>query len=180
MNQLFYRVVKSLVLVGLVACQSDPKKQEGVVVPYTGPQVVTQDMQVLFTDSARVTMRMTAKIQTILQNDDQEYQKGLFVTFFDENQKKESTIKADYAYFFKAKNEWKVTGNVEVLNIEKQQKLETQEMYWYPDKGDILVLEKDSVRITEPDQILWGNGLQAKDDFSTYKIKNVRGTKYLD
>jgi lipopolysaccharide assembly outer membrane protein LptD (OstA) len=32
------------------------------------------------------------------------------------------------------------------------------------------------VRITTPDEIIYGNGLEAKEDFSEYTIKKVTGT----
>ena len=123
---------------------------------------------------------MDTKLQVIQHNDDQEYPEGLFVTFFDDDEKISSTIKANYGYYFEKEDKWRLMGKVVVQNPKEGQKLETEEMYWMPTTHDILVEKKDSVTITKPDQILYGKGLTAKDDFSQYKISNPSGSQWVD
>lgn len=148
--------------------------------PYEGPQVVSSDLDVVFSDSAMVSMKMKAKTQIILQNDDQEFPDGIFVEFYNDKEVVYSVLKSNYAYFNQQKELWKIQGDVYVENLEKHQKLETQEMYWKPSTGDITVEKKDSVKITEPDQILFGKGLTAKDDFSYYKITDPSGFVFIN
>ena len=179
-----YKIVSLILFSLLVTSCSEQKKadsQDKVVrKPYSGPSLESEDLQVVYTDSAKLSMTMDTKLQIILHNEDQEYPHGLFVTFFDENEKINSTIKANYGYYFKDVDKWKLKGKVVVNNPEKGQKLETEEMYWMPASHDILVEKKDSVTITEPDQILSGTGLTAKDDFSHYKITNPIGFRWVE
>ena len=178
MKKLQFKLGSFCVLL-LFICACEVKKQDihELQEDYNGPKIFSKNVHTVFSDSAKKAMVMDAKEQVFLQNDDQEYPKGIFVTFYDDDEKVRSTIAADYAYFIKITNVWRLKGNVDVKNVEKEQRLETQEMIWKPRSGDIIVEDKDSVKITEPTQVLWGDGLVAKDDFSYYKIKNPRGFK---
>lgn len=147
---------------------------------YKGPSLESKDLNVVYTDSGLVSMTMITKEQIILHNEDQEYPKGLYVTFYDKNQEVSSTIKANYGYYYDQKDQWKLKGDVVVFNPLKGQKMETQRMFWTPKTQDILVETTDSVTITEPEQVLFGMGLKAKDDFSQYKITNPKGFRWVE
>jgi LPS export ABC transporter protein LptC len=169
----------TLISVLFLSCYEIKKGVSKKYEPYTGPQVIAHDLDVVFTDSARLNMKMKAKKQIIFQNEDQEFNDGFALEFYNEKEEIYSTLNSNYAYFDQAKNKWFIKGNVVVKNTEKGQMLETEELYWEPEKGDILVEDQHKVTITEPDQILYGMGLKAKDDFSYYKIKRVTGSKFL-
>lgn len=180
MKMLYFRLASLLVVVFIVsACFENKGLKHKRAMAYDGPQVVSTDLDVVFSDSAKTSMKMKAKTQIILQNDDQEFPDGIFVEFYNEKEEVYSILKSKYAYFNQQKDEWNIKGDVFVENTEKGQKLETQEMFWTPKSGDIRVEDKDKVTITEPDQILYGQGLTAKDDFSYYKIKKVTGSRFL-
>ena len=189
MRQLLYKLGSVICFLSFSACFSDEGNKIDAF-KYEGPNLTSFDLNVDYTDSARLTMNLIAKEQLIFENDNQEFPKGIFVTFYDEAEKISSTIKSNYAYYIVSEDKWKLTGDVLVDNKKKNEKLETQELYWQPEGYDTLVNneelivnitvdEKDSVKVTTPDQELKGNGLIAKDDFSYYKIKKVRGITYL-
>jgi len=189
MKQLLYKLGSIICFLSLSACFSDEGNKIEAY-KYEGPNLISYDLDVDYSDSARLTMNLLAKEQLIFQNDNQEFPKGIFVTFYNEEQKISSTIKSNYAYYTISKDKWKLTGNVVVDNQIKKEKLETEELYWEPKGYDtivndkklnvnITVNEKDSVTVTTPEQELTGDGLIAKDDFSYYKIKKVRGITYL-
>jgi LPS export ABC transporter protein LptC len=147
--------------------------------PYSGPQLIAENIEVFMSDSARPSMKMKAKKQIILQNEDQDFPLDFYVEFYNEKGVVYSKLKSNKAFLNKAKNEWKLTGDVYVDNFEKGQKLETEEMFWNLDTGDILVETKHKVKITEPGQVLNGQGLKAKDDFSYYKITKPTAISFL-
>lgn len=169
----------SLIALVFFSCYEVKKKDTKKFEPYTGPQVISNDLDVVFTDSARINMKMKAKKQIILQNEDQEFTDGFALEFYNKEEQMYSTLNSNYAYFDQIKNRWLIRGNVVIKNTEKGQMLETEELYWEPEKGDILVEDQHKVTITEPDQVLYGMGLKAKDDFSYYKIKKPTGMKFL-
>ena len=63
--------------------------------------------------------------------------------------------------------------NVRVLNI-KCEKLGTEELVWDQQKGRIYT--DKFVKITTPDQIITGEGMESDQTFSDWEIMNVSGT----
>jgi hypothetical protein len=47
------------------------------------------------------------------QNEDREFPEGVYMEFYDEFGKISSTLKANKAYYFKKKDQWRGQGNVE-------------------------------------------------------------------
>ncbi len=168
-----------LLSLAIISCSETKIKTYKKVDPYTGPQVISNDLDVVFTDSAKTSMKMKAKKQIILQNDNQEFTEGFALEFYNDDEKVYSTLNSNYAFYDQNLDKWHIKGKVVVKNTEKGQMLETEDLFWTPKSGSILVEDKHAVKITEPDQVLYGMGLQAKDDFSYYKIKKPTGMRFL-
>ena len=143
------------------------------VMPYEGPFLEIENMVTLYSDSAKVKVKVEAQRQLEFENGDSEFPEGVYVEFYDNNQKISSTLKADYAYYTKKENLYKATGDVEVNSYEKDQKLNTEELFWRQDKGEIYT--DKFVRIETAEEILLGEGLTATQDFSSYKILKPTG-----
>ena len=84
-----------------------------------------------------------------------------------------STLKANQAYFFKEENKWRGRGNVEVKNIEKQQQLNTEELFWKPDTKKIFTDKFVTIKLES--EVIYGIGLDAAQDLSYYTIKDPKG-----
>jgi hypothetical protein len=73
----FYKLaVAAFLALASISCFEAKQVIKKRSAPYTGPQIVSNDMDVLFTDSAKVSMKMKAKKQIILQSEDQEFPEG--------------------------------------------------------------------------------------------------------
>src|SRR5688572_2473910 len=171
--------LKSCSVLGLLAsvlflagCQTeirDPDKE----IKYKGPLLETHDVLTLYSDSAQVQVKVTAPLQQEYENGNSIFPKGLFVIFFQQAGRANSTLKANYAKFFKNKALYLVRGDVVIDNQAKKEKLLTEELYWDKQKGKIYT--EKFVRIETPTEILTGEGLEANQDFSKYKIKKPTG-----
>ena len=62
--------------------------------------------------------------------------------------------------------------NVEVIN-EKGDKLNTEHLTY--DMADGKLRSDEFVKITTADEIIYGTGLEANEDFSRYRIFNIKG-----
>jgi len=62
---------------------------------------------------------------------------------------------------------------VEVINLEKHQQLNTEELFWKPDTKKIFT--DKFVTITDHEDVLYGTGLPANQDLSDYHLKNTSG-----
>jgi LPS export ABC transporter protein LptC len=63
--------------------------------------------------------------------------------------------------------------NVVVIN-EKNEKLNTEHLIW--NEKTKKIYSDEFVKITTPDEIIYGTGFEADQDFSRYKIMNIKGT----
>ena len=160
--------------VWLFSCAEEEQSGERKV--YNGPLLINENVDVVYTDSARVKFKMQAAEQIKLQNEDEDFPKGMFLEFFDREEKKESTLIANYAYFNKQENRWFVKGDVVLNNFARNRILKSEELYWSSEKGEVWCDTSVRVIVQTPDQTLYGKGLKAKDDFSDYEIYKPTGS----
>jgi LPS export ABC transporter protein LptC len=140
---------------------------------YTGPLSEAEDVEMFYSESDHVKIKMTAKLVYEFINGDREFPKGLYLEFYNEAGQLESILKANQAYFFKEENKWRGRGNVEVKNIQKNEQLNTEELFWKPAQQKIYT--ESFVTIREQEDVLYGNGLDAKQDLSDYTITHPTG-----
>lgn len=145
---------------------------------YKGPEFVEYDIQSEFRDSSRLKLRMTTKEHRVLRSGDQEFRQEMFAEFFDANEKKTSTLKADYGRFYSSQQLWFFKGDVNLVNLESDERLMSEELYWNVNKE--MIYTDKFVKIKTPKYYLTGVGLEANQDFSKYKILKPKGKIYIE
>lgn len=172
--------ISGLAVLLLDSCQ---KQADEVVKPvsYTGPLIETENVLMLVSDSAKLRIRLKAPLEQDFENGDQIFPKGLSLTFLSEDGSKVvNTIEANYGKKEKAKSLYIVRGNVRVSNVEKQQRMNTEEAFYDTGKALIYTKETTEVRVTTPTEIMTGKGLTANQDFSLYTILTPTGIFYVN
>lgn len=99
--------------------------------------------------------------------------KGLKVDFYDDSLKVESTLTARTARYYTRSGNIIVRDSVVVIN-RRGEKLQTEELI-YNQSLERFYTEK-FVRITTGDQITYGEGMEANQDFTWFRIHKQRGT----
>ena len=140
---------------------------------YTGPLSEAEDVEMYYSDKDVVKVKMMARLLYEYQSGDREFPKGIYIEFFDEFGKLESTLKANEAYFFKNENQWRGRGNVEVRNVQKSEQLNTEELFWKPEEKRIFT--EKFVTIKQQNDVIYGEGLDAAEDLSWYTITKLSG-----
>jgi LPS export ABC transporter protein LptC len=140
---------------------------------YDGPQSEAEQVELYYSENERIKVKMLADLLYEFQSGDREFPKGIYIEFFTENGDLSSILRANHAYYFKKENKWKATGKVEVKNLAKNEQLNTEELYWLPAKEDIFT--ESFVTIRMQTEVIYGEGLEAKQDMSSYTIKNPQG-----
>jgi len=140
---------------------------------YTGPLQETFALELLHSDSAVIRIKLISAHQIVHQNHDQEYPEGIFLEIYNKSGDL-TTIKANRAYFTKETKIYQVEGDVELINNKEKQKLNTEELFWNPQEEKVYT-DRFVTIITEGEMIK-GEGLEANQDFSSYKILNPKGT----
>ncbi|GAB3542315.1 LPS export ABC transporter periplasmic protein LptC [Pontibacter brevis] len=147
----------------------DPDKEQ----KYTGPTMENHDVITLYSDSAKLLVKLQAPVQQEFESGDGVFPEGLFVEFYEQGEHVTSTLKANYGKQDRNQNLFEARGNVVVNNLKKQEKLETEELYW--DRRKARIYTDKMVKITSPEEVVIGQGLEANQDFSNYRIRKVTG-----
>jgi len=146
--------------------------------PYEGPLMEIDSMKTIYSDEAEVKVILRAPKQLALQVGDREFPNGVIVDFY-EGGEISSTLTSNYGRYFKETNKYVVSGNVIINELKDSKRLNTEELYWMPAEEKIVVKEDKQVIITTKTDVLKGTGLDAKQDFSTYKILHPTGETTL-
>jgi len=161
----------------LFACDTETATQVEKSI-YKGPMRTLDNAVIIHSDSGRIKAKVIAKKILNLQNEDREVPEGMFITFFEKNGTTSATLKADYAYYNSETKIWKAEGNVIVHNIENEETLKTEELFWDPASGDVNT--EKFVKIETPDEVITGTGLKAKQDFSSWSLKQPEGVFLIE
>lgn len=102
-----------------------------------------------------------------------EFPKGMKILFYDDSMSVNSQLKADYGIRYEKEGKMEAKRNVEVINV-KGEKLNTEHLIWDETKDSIYT--KAFVKITTGDEVMYGDGLESNQDFTKYRIKNIKGT----
>ncbi len=140
---------------------------------YEGPLQLAENVELFYTENQLIKVKMKAPLLYEFKTGDREFPKGIYLEFYDETGVLSSTLRADHAYYFKTEDKWRARGKVEVVNTEKNEQLNTEELFWFPAKEEIL--SEKFVTIRQQQTILYGEGLGAKQDMSTYSILKPQG-----
>jgi LPS export ABC transporter protein LptC len=158
----------------MMACNNTETKEP---LEYTGPLSEAENVELYMSEKDRVKVKMTADVAYEFQNGDREFPKGVFIEMFDVNGKVTSTLRANHAYYFKKEDHWRGRGNVELKDLVRIQQLNTEELFWKP-KDQKIYTEK-FVTIRQEGDVLYGEGLTAKEDLSEYVITHPTGDMEL-
>ncbi len=157
----------------MVAACSENETSIAEMKVYEGP--VREGRNVLMTYSEQSTRKVVLKAKLLLEFKDgnREFPEGLYIEFYDEEGKLSSTLESEKGYYYKNQNLWKATGNVVVESLEKNQQLNSEELFWKPD--DERIYTEKFVTIRLENEVIYGTGLESNQDFTNYDIKNPSG-----
>lgn len=102
-----------------------------------------------------------------------EFKEGFEVTFFDTGGDSVSFISANYGINYEKRQMLRARNDVIVKNYDTQEQLNTENLIW--DKQKKIIYTKSFVKITSPENVIFGDSLWAKEDFSYREIYNMRG-----
>ena len=139
------------------------------------PVESAKNIKIIFSDSAKVEVELTAPVMNhfATENPYMEMPKGFRAIFYNESLSEKSRVTADYGIRYEREQKMEARKNVVVIN-EKGETLNTEHLIW--DEGKEKLLSDEFVKITRTDEIIYGTGFEANQDFTKYKIFNIKGT----
>lgn len=106
-----------------------------------------------------------------------EFSEGIEVTSFNSSGEVSSVVTAERATNF-TKREIMVAKDSVIVRDSEGKMLQTELLTW--DKTEAKIYTDQFVKITTPTEILFGDGLEAAQDFSSYEILNIKGRIKID
>jgi LPS export ABC transporter protein LptC len=164
----------------LTGCENNLEQIKAFTAPEELPVVEAYHFETMYTDSGEV--RFFLKAPKLLQFDGDgrsyvEFPEGMELIKYDENQNVISSITADYAKNFEREEKWEAKNNVIATNAQGDT-LKTEHLIW-EERAEIIYTE-EFVRIIRSDQIITGIGFHSDQAMQNWRIKNPKGTIYIE
>lgn len=171
-NLLLYVFLNGMLTIG---CRNESEEIKKYERTHELPAEIVRDIKMQHTDSGRVTMKLNAPLvySYAASKPRKVLPKGIEVQFFSLDGKPETKLTAGYAINYEAEGKTEVRINVVVVN-EKGERLETQHLTW--DENSKSIFTEEFVTINTGEEILFGDGLVSNQEFTKYRIKNIKGT----
>jgi len=147
--------------------------ETSVPLDYTGPLKEGENIEMFYTEMDLIKTKMKAQKFFEYENGDREFPEGIYLEFYDEQGTITSTLRANSAYYFSEEDKWRGRGKVEIINIAKQEQLNTEELFWKQDTQRIFTDKFVTIKLAA--EVIYGTGLEAAQDLSDYTIKNPQG-----
>ena len=143
------------------------------------PIEVEINASIFYNDSAKTKFHLTApRIEDYGGSDPYiVYPKGLSIDAYDDSAHVNGHLDANYAIDHQNSKLVEADNNVRVVN-RKGEKLNTEQLFW--DQNKHKIYSNKYVTIQTAKQIIYGDGLVSNEEFTQYKITNIRGTIQLD
>ncbi len=145
------------------------------------PIIEAGNFETLVTDSGLI--RYYLKAPKLLRFDNEgksyyEFPEGIELIRYDANHKMESTLTADYAIQYLVEDKWEAKNNVVATNAAGDT-LKTEHLFYEVEAEKIYT--EEFVKIIQTNhQIITGIGLTSDQTMQNWKIKNPKGTIYID
>ena len=162
------------------ACEDNIEKIKAFSSPENLPVLEATNFETMFTDSGEVRFFLKAPKLLRFETDGKsfaEFPKGIELIKYDEKQNIISSITADYAKQFEKEKKWEAKNNVVATNAQGDT-LKTEHLIW--EEKEEKIYTEEFVRIVRTDQIITGIGFVSDQSLQNWRIKNPKGTIYVD
>jgi len=161
-------------LVAIYSCNDDAKIKQVVLKPSFATET-GEGVTLTYTDSGRVKAKIKTPLMQHFSLSPKPYTlmpKGVEGTFYDNKANIGSYAFADIGIYYEKEKYLVMKQNVKLINV-KGDTLSTEYLVW--DEAKEKIYTDKFVKITTPEQLIYGDGLVSNQDFTEYRITNVKG-----
>jgi LPS export ABC transporter protein LptC len=181
-KQNFRLFLSSLVMMAmvLVSCENDMMAVVKLSSKDSIPDVTIKKVHVQQSEEGRHSMELTAPRMISYQTKDAytEFPEGLRIVFFDSLMQPKTELTAKYGISWDSRRTMEARGDVVIRNFQKHEQLNTESLLY--DKNTRKVSTQEFVKISTPDRIIMGKGMESDEVFDNWSIRNVSGTIYVE
>lgn len=158
------------------ACRDEEKPViAGKIDPEKFPTMKTLDVSTLISDSGITRYKVTAPIWLVFdeaKTPQWQFPKGIHLEKYDDFFRRDATVDADRATYFKEKQLWRLDGYVRIANIANEKFL-TPQLYW--DQRRQKLYSDSFIHIEKSDRTIEGYGFESNEQMTDYRVRNVSG-----
>lgn len=157
------------------ACRNNPGEIDALFNKRNLQEDRAEEVTIIYSTSGKTRARLFAN--EFIRNEQAnppytDARKGLKMEFFNDSLQVDNTLTARYGRWYEK------TGNILlrdsiVVVTKKGEQLKTEELIWHP--GVRKFYTEKFVTIITPTQTMYGDGLEANEDFSWYHIRHLKG-----
>ncbi len=184
-NSLISKAVTPLLLFLFVAtgCKNDIDEVNRLNENDTIPTMYAKDVSIAQSESGFLKYNLTAPLLFRYETKEGvvvKFPEGFKVVFFDSinPDKIRTEITARYGINKETQKIMEARSDVVVINHLKSEQLNTEQLIW--DQNTRKVFSDVFVKITTPDRILYGDGMQSDEAFNHWRIRKPRGEMYVN
>ncbi|MDO9254361.1 MAG: LPS export ABC transporter periplasmic protein LptC [Bacteroidales bacterium] len=179
-----FKIISGLVVLLLASilfsCENDMSTVIKLSSKDSIPDIAITNINVKQTEMGKLNYELTAPRMVSFQKLEAytEFPNGLRIVFYDSIMQPKSEITANYGISWDNKRTMEARGNVVVRNFQKHEQLNTESLVY--DQVAKKVYTKDFVKITTPDRIIIGTGMESDELFDNWVIRNVTSTIFVE
>ena len=159
----------------ICSCENDVEEINSLIKKHEIPISVGKNVTYIYSEKSNVKIHITAPLMEEYGMDESKYmemKEGVKVLFYDSLLNVASTLTANYAINRVSENIMEAKDDVVVVNS-KGEILNTEHLIWRKDSSKIY--SDEFVKISTVDEIIIGEGMEANQDFTKWKIHNIKG-----
>ncbi|HLN54296.1 MAG TPA: LPS export ABC transporter periplasmic protein LptC [Lentimicrobium sp.] len=164
-------------------CKNDMEDVKRLAGRDTIPVMYAKDVSIAESENGHIKYNLTAPVLYRYETKKGatiKFPEGFKVVFFDSinPEKVKTEISAKYGINKETEKIMEAKTDVVVINRLKGEQLNTEHLIW--DQNAKKVFSNVFVKITTPDKILYGDGMQSDEAFNHWRIKKPRGEMYVN
>ena len=176
LNTITRIIVPGVLFLVFFACKNDPKQIQLLTGKGNFHEDRAQDITGIYSKKGKIQARLFAH----------EYVKNeaakppftdlnghIKVEFYNDSGSVQNILTADSCRIYDVEGNVLMWGNVVIITMKGEQ-LNTEELVW--NNSIQKIFTEKPVKITTGGEVLYGNGLEANQDFSWYQITNPKGS----
>jgi LPS export ABC transporter protein LptC len=164
-------------------CKNDIEDVNRLASEDSIPVMYARDVSIAESENGHIKYHLTAPVLYRYETKKGvtiKFPEGFMVVFYDSlnPDKVRTEISAKYGVNKESEKIMEAKSDVVVINKLKGEQLNTEHLIW--DQNTKKVFSNVFVKITTPDKILYGDGMQSDEAFNHWRIKKPRGEMYVN
>ncbi len=167
-------IIALFVVVMLFSCENSIQTIQEITREDTMPLVRAFHVEYERTDSGYLRVLLRSPVMERYEGDDPYtvFPEGFEITFYDTTGVPVSFIRANYGISYEKKKIMRARNDVVVKNFDTQKQLNTENLVW--DQKKKTIFSNTFVKITSPDEIIYGDSLRSNESFTDRRIYHIR------